>query len=222
MGKWLAPTSASFVHCLSARPAHLALFGANQLLHDFVHAFERFLLVLAGPCLVAADRRHQRRRAIRDDIAHARMRHQFAVIAAQRRGRKLASDAQIDRNGAIGKPDHLAAKLPPGHAFARLKIGQHLVIAHQLVVGRVLARRLPIDTQRLVEAALGLSFEAPEGAIQIDPDNNHTWLTPRIGRVRRDGSFDVVWEAKAAVKPDPYLAVSPLGARWIGEEVSVA
>lgn len=74
-----------------------------------------------------------------------------------------------------------------------------------------------LDTQRLVGAALGLSFEGPEGTIQIDPDNNHTWLTPRIGRVRRDGNFEIVWEAKAAVKPDPYLAVSPLGARWIGE-----
>jgi ABC-type branched-subunit amino acid transport system substrate-binding protein len=84
-----------------------------------------------------------------------------------------------------------------------------------------LERAGTLDTQRLVEAALGLSFEAPEGAIQIDPDNNHTWLTPRIGRVRSDGGFDVVWEAKAAVKPDPYLAVSPLGGRWIGEEAYV-
>jgi urea ABC transporter urea binding protein len=79
-----------------------------------------------------------------------------------------------------------------------------------------------LDTQRLVEAALGLSFEAPEGPVQIDPDNNHTWLTPRIGRVRRDGKFDIVWEAKAAVKPDPYLAFSPFGARWISEEVSAS
>ncbi|QWG26075.1 transporter substrate-binding domain-containing protein [Bradyrhizobium sediminis] len=85
-----------------------------------------------------------------------------------------------------------------------------------------LERAGTLDTQRLVEAALGLSFEAPEGTIQIDPDNNHTWLTPRIARVRRDGDFDVIWEAKAAVKPDPYLAVSPLGARWIGDEVPVS
>jgi ABC-type branched-subunit amino acid transport system substrate-binding protein len=85
-----------------------------------------------------------------------------------------------------------------------------------------LERAGTLDTQRLVEAALGLSFEAPEGTVQIDPENNHTWLTPRIGRVRRDGGFDVVWQAKAAVKPDPYLAVSPLGGRWIGEEISVA
>lgn len=75
-----------------------------------------------------------------------------------------------------------------------------------------------LDTQRLVEAALGLSFEAPEGPILLDPENNHTWLTPRIGRARRDGGFDILWEAKSAIKPDPYLAISPLGARWITDE----
>ena len=74
-----------------------------------------------------------------------------------------------------------------------------------------------LDTQRLVDAALGLAFEAPEGSIRIDPENNHTWLTPRIGKVRRDGGFDIVWEAKSAVKPDPYLAVTPLGSRWISD-----
>jgi len=82
-----------------------------------------------------------------------------------------------------------------------------------------LARAGTLDTQRLAEAALGLSFDAPEGPIRIDPENNHTWLTPRIGRVRRDGGFDIVWEAKAPVKPDPYLAVTPLGAAWIKDAV---
>lgn len=83
---------------------------------------------------------------------------------------------------------------------------------------RALEQAGTLDTQRLVAAALGLSLDAPEGPIQIDPDNNHTWLTPRIGRVRADGAFDILWQAKAAVKPDPYLALSPLGARWITEE----
>lgn len=79
-----------------------------------------------------------------------------------------------------------------------------------------LARAGTLDTQRLVEAALGLSYEAPEGPIRIDPENNHTWLTPRIGRVRADGGFDVVWEADAPVRPDPYLAVTLLGGRRKG------
>jgi branched-chain amino acid transport system substrate-binding protein len=75
-----------------------------------------------------------------------------------------------------------------------------------------------LDTQRLVEAALGLSLDSPEGPIQIDPDNNHVWLTPRIGRVRADGEFDIVWEGKSPIKPDPYLSVSPIGGRWLTEE----
>jgi branched-chain amino acid transport system substrate-binding protein len=75
-----------------------------------------------------------------------------------------------------------------------------------------------LDTQRLVEAALGLSLDSPEGPIQIDPDNNHVWLTPRIGRVRADGEFDIVWEGKSPIKPDPYLSVSPIGGRWLSEE----
>ena len=79
-----------------------------------------------------------------------------------------------------------------------------------------------LDTQRLVDAALGLSLEAPEGPIQIDPDNNHIWLTPRIGQVRPDGEFDIVWEGKSPIKPDPYLSISPIGGRWLTEEAVIA
>jgi branched-chain amino acid transport system substrate-binding protein len=79
-----------------------------------------------------------------------------------------------------------------------------------------------LDTQRLVEAALGLSFDSPEGPIRIDPDNNHVWLTPRIGRVRPDGQFDLIWEGKSPIKPDPYLSVSPIGGRWLTEEAATA
>jgi ABC-type branched-subunit amino acid transport system substrate-binding protein len=83
---------------------------------------------------------------------------------------------------------------------------------------KALAQAGSLDTQRLVEAALGLTLDAPEGPIQIDPDNNHLWLTPRIGRARPDGEFDIVWEGKAPTKPDPYLSVSPIGGCWLTEE----
>jgi branched-chain amino acid transport system substrate-binding protein len=83
-----------------------------------------------------------------------------------------------------------------------------------------LARAGSLDTQRLVDTALGLSLNAPEGPVQIDPDNNHVWLTPRIGRVRSDGAFDIVWEGKGPIKPDPYLSVSPIGGRWLIEEAT--
>jgi branched-chain amino acid transport system substrate-binding protein len=61
------------------------------------------------------------------------------------------------------------------------------------------------DPARLVAAAGGIEFDAPQGRIVVDADNNHTWLHPRIGVLNESGDFDVVWEAGAAVKPDPYL-----------------
>jgi branched-chain amino acid transport system substrate-binding protein len=87
---------------------------------------------------------------------------------------------------------------------------------------KALAQAGSLDTQRLVDAALGLSLDAPEGPVQIDADNNHVWLTPRIGRARSDGAFDIVWEGKGPIKPDPYLSVSPIGGRWLTEEAVTA
>ncbi len=61
------------------------------------------------------------------------------------------------------------------------------------------------NIQQLVPALLGMEFTAPQGMVKIDPDNHHAYLTPRIGRVREDGQFDILHEAKQPVKPDPYL-----------------
>jgi branched-chain amino acid transport system substrate-binding protein len=87
---------------------------------------------------------------------------------------------------------------------------------------KALAQAGSLDTQQLVDAAQGLSFDAPEGPVQIDADNNHVSQTPRIGRARADGAFDIVWEGKGPVKPDPYLSVSPIGGRWLTEEAADA
>ena len=46
----------------------------------------------------------------------------------------------------------------------------------------------------------------PKGTSGSIPQNNHAWLTPRIGRATADGQFRVEWEAAAPSRPDPYLA----------------
>jgi len=61
-----------------------------------------------------------------------------------------------------------------------------------------------MDTDRLRAALLGLEYDAPQGRVRIDPDNNHTYLWPRVGRVGPDGRFEIVVAATEAVKPDPY------------------
>ena len=47
-------------------------------------------------------------------------------------------------------------------------------------------------------------IEAAEGLMRIDAATQHSYKTPRIGKVRPDGQFDVVWTAEEPVKPKPY------------------
>ncbi len=47
-------------------------------------------------------------------------------------------------------------------------------------------------------------FHAPEGDIRIDPATQHTYKTPRIGRVQPNGQFEIVWTAIKPVAPVPY------------------
>ena len=62
-----------------------------------------------------------------------------------------------------------------------------------------------MDTDCLREALLGASFDAPQGQIKIDPDNNHTYLQSRIATVNEDGEFVIDLKVRRAIKPDPYL-----------------
>ncbi|MBU1689983.1 MAG: ABC transporter substrate-binding protein [Gammaproteobacteria bacterium] len=48
------------------------------------------------------------------------------------------------------------------------------------------------------------TLTAPEGMVAIDRDNRHLWKTPRIGKVRPDGQFDIVWDAGQAQEPVPF------------------
>src|SRR6202522_4198067 len=127
LSKEMKSTNARMVPGLPSGPAHLALFGADELLHNFVHAFHSLLLILPGPRIIAANRCHQRRGPIGDHVADTRMRQQHTVIAVQRRRRKLSPDTKIHGDGTITEPDHLAAKFPARHALARLEVRQHLI-----------------------------------------------------------------------------------------------
>jgi len=65
----------------------------------------------------------------------------------------------------------------------------------------------------------GLEFEAPQGRVRIDPDNHHTELWARIGRLNADGKFDVIWQSETRVKPDPYFVTSA-HEEWINQQSS--
>ena len=61
------------------------------------------------------------------------------------------------------------------------------------------------DELSAVRSTLGLqSFAAPEGIVSIENYNQHTWKTVRVGRIREDGQFDIVWTSGRPVRPVPY------------------
>lgn len=53
----------------------------------------------------------------------------------------------------------------------------------------------------------GLSFNAPQGKVTIDPENLHSYLTPRIGKTRSDGLLDIVDQYAEPLVPLPYSSV---------------
>lgn len=59
----------------------------------------------------------------------------------------------------------------------------------------------PAQVQRTI---LRQTLNAPEGMVAIDPDTRHLWKTPRIGKIRPDGQFDIVWDAGKPQKPVPF------------------
>lgn len=62
------------------------------------------------------------------------------------------------------------------------------------------------DVEKVRRSMKGQSLLAPEGIVYIDSDNHHTWKTVRIGRIRADGQFDIVWTSGKPIRPEPYVS----------------
>jgi urea transport system substrate-binding protein len=59
------------------------------------------------------------------------------------------------------------------------------------------------DLEKVRMAALGQTFDAPEGKVTLE-NNHHLAKFVRLGQVRDDGLFDIVYASKEAVKPIPW------------------
>ncbi len=59
------------------------------------------------------------------------------------------------------------------------------------------------DLEKVRTAALGQTFDAPGGKYTLE-NNHHLAKVVRIGEVRDDGLFNIVYDTKTAVKPIPW------------------
>ncbi len=60
------------------------------------------------------------------------------------------------------------------------------------------------DTNLIRIAMKNEVFQAPQGAVFINADTNHTWKTARIGRIKSNGQFEIVWSSKKPLRPIPF------------------
>jgi len=62
-----------------------------------------------------------------------------------------------------------------------------------------------LDTEA-VRAAMrdGLEFAGPGGLVRLDPKTQHCSRYFRLGRMRTDRQFDIVYQSDAPIDPDPY------------------
>jgi urea transport system substrate-binding protein len=60
------------------------------------------------------------------------------------------------------------------------------------------------DIDKIKEASPGIELTtAPEGYVRIHP-NHHLWSKTRIGHAKADGQYDVVFETKELMEPNPF------------------
>jgi urea transport system substrate-binding protein len=63
-----------------------------------------------------------------------------------------------------------------------------------------------ITPDAIREGVKGQEFDAPNGHVKIDPENLHTYLTPRIAQWLPDGQGKIIDEYKHPIRPLPYVA----------------
>lgn len=61
------------------------------------------------------------------------------------------------------------------------------------------------------EAVKGQEFDAPNGHVKIEPENLHTYLTPRIAQWQPDGQGKIVDAYPEPIRPLPYVAYGETG-----------
>lgn len=78
------------------------------------------------------------------------------------------------------------------------------VFQFRLALEKLLKSGGQVTPINIRDAARGIEYKAPQGLVKIDPDNDHTYLWPKIGEWQKDGQAKIIEESKKWVKPLPY------------------
>ncbi|MBY6266109.1 aliphatic amidase expression-regulating protein [Azospirillum sp. 412522] len=74
------------------------------------------------------------------------------------------------------------------------------------MLARALRAASSVSAKNVLAVLGDCAFDAPQGQIRVDTDNNHCYQTPRIGVSVPQAEFSVIAAAQKPIKPDPFLA----------------
>ncbi|HEY0056353.1 MAG TPA: urea ABC transporter substrate-binding protein [Pedobacter sp.] len=60
------------------------------------------------------------------------------------------------------------------------------------------------ETDKVRQAIGGVSYDAPEGKVTVDPITNHTIKNFMIGKANAQGQFDIVFKSDTMIKAEPF------------------
>lgn len=61
-----------------------------------------------------------------------------------------------------------------------------------------------LDGAAVIQNLYGQKFFAPQGYVSFDRKNLFLWKYIRVGQIKEDGQFEIVWESNVAIRPEPY------------------
>ncbi len=60
------------------------------------------------------------------------------------------------------------------------------------------------DAKAIRKYVKNQAYNAPEGVVSIDQNNQHTWKIARIGKILSNSQYNIVWTSEKTVRPVPY------------------
>lgn len=69
---------------------------------------------------------------------------------------------------------------------------------------RAASEAYSIDPDDVKTALQGMRLEAPEGYVTMTMSGQYAWKFSRIGKIRPNGQFEIIWESQYPIRPIPF------------------
>jgi len=96
----------------------------------------------------------------------------------------------------------IAARHGPARQVSSIYVSAYTTV---LVLAQAMAEAGTDDPATVLGVVTGRRFDTPFGPLSIDPRTHHAALRPYLGRVTRQGVFEILNSAPTAIAADPYL-----------------